>query len=1042
MKLLGGPLSRPVATGAWYVALLLVGVASLRDLPVGLTPDLDLPRLTVSLVWPNASSTEMEALVTAPTEAEAEQLRDVEEIASVSGPGWSQVQVAFSRGTDLDLAEVFLRERLAAIRDELPVELAPPAIQRTLPRGMEGGDFLVFQAWGPYTAESLRRLLEERVLPRLLAVPGVAGSDVYGGTPREIHVGLDRDAVERGLISPAEMDAVLARVGGTVPLGAVRSGGARLPAVLERPEPDVAAIADAFVTTAMPIRVADVARVRDGWAEPTRLSRLDGVPSVQVVLEREPGTNVISVAENVLSALDDMRSSLPEGVTIETIHDQSERVRDELDVLVKRSLLSIGAIFLVMVAFHRRVRAPLVVLTSVVFSALATFLLFRLAGLGMNLVTLSGLALAFGMAVDNAIVILENVALRRRAGADSRRGLAGLLRDRLITLAATREVLFPLMAATFTTAVVLMPFLYLSGDLKDYYLPFVLAVCLSLLASMGVALTLTPLLSRWGLDERPLRATGALAHVEGSVARRTSVIARAVLRGLLRWPIVPVGVALSLLVGSLWVFQEKIPTGSIFPPNTDTSLRVSIEFPPGGEIRQADALIRAFEEKALSHEYVEKGYVTQVETYVRERSATTTMRFHPGVVRTAIPEILRDEMTLLAAGVSGVKVSVQGRGPGYSAGGASVSPTYQLRLEGPDYLTLSRLAEDLGERLERNARIKNVDANLTGSFVEGAVQLAAVPDRSRIAELGVSMPELMDVVRPAIASDLAGRPLRTRDGELEARVAYAGRDALTPAELVRTLVHTDHLAPFPLGEVLEIEERPTPSEIWRRNQQYSRSVGFEYRGPRKIGNEFVQTLVENTTLPPGYTLEEGLGVFLSSREEREIHLAIALAILLVYMVSAALFESLLLPFVAIVSVPLSFIGVVSVFWITGASFDRTAYVGLILLAGIAINNALLLVHRAGRLARRAPDARAAITLAVSERARPILMTTATSVAGLVPLGWGVDPNATAGWRSLAMAGTGGLIASAIVTLVCLPPLFVLLQRRRRRPMAPSRSTTS
>lgn len=459
---------------------------------------------------------------------------------------------------------------------------------------------------------------------------------------------------------------------------------------------------------------------------------------------------------------------------------------------------------------------------------------------------------------------------------------------------------------------------------------------------------------------------------------------------------------------------------------------MSTEFPPGGETAQADALIRQFESHVLDHEFFAKHYVTSVQALVRERTAFLAVRFHPAVTRTTIPQILRDELTARAAAVSGVAISVQGQGPGYSSGGTNVSPFYQVSLRGPDYLELDRLTNDVAHRLERNGRVKNVDKNLAGMMTKDATILTLSPDRARMAILGVDMASLIDFVNPAISSDLARRPLRDEAGELDARVRYRDGDRLTP-QAFRNALLTVNGSTFSIGEVASIDEEALQSEIRRRDQQYERTIGFEYRGPRKIGNRFAKSIIENTTVPPGYTIEDGGGIFLSTSDERAILLAVAFAAALVYMVSAALFESLILPFVALFSVPLSFVGVALVFILFGEPFDRTAYVGLILLVGIAINNGLIYVHRAGAMWRKTGRAREAAVRAAAERARPILMTTATSVAGLLPLAWQADAGTVASWRSLALAGSGGLLASAAATLFVLPGTFTLLAERRRRP---------
>jgi len=1025
MRALAIPLSRPIATTATYIGLLCLSLVAARDLPLGLAPDVDLPSLTVSLVWPSASPLEMEALVTARVEAEVHELAGVEEVRSTSGSARSTIDVSFERGTDMDLTEVFLRERLAALREELPRDLRPPEITRTVPRGMEGGDFLVLQASGPYTAEALRELIEDLLLPGLLSIDGVAGAEAYGGSAEEIRIDVDRDALARGLVTTAALDRTLGAIGQDETIGRITGEGATMAAVLERPAATPEVLRRSIVSggSLRPVRLADVATVTSGLAEPTRRSRIDGQPSVQIVVAREPGSNVVRVARGVLARVDEMKPRLPRGVEIDTVYDQSERVRTELRVLVERSLLGIVAIFGVMVLFHRRWRSPLVVLVSALFAGLGTFLLFRVFRIGVNLVTLSGLALALGMAVDNAIVILDNV--RRRWP----RGNTAPSRRILRTLAATREVLAPLVASTLATAVVLVPFLYLSGDLREYYLPFAFALIASLTASIATAVTLTPLLARWAFGERRL-----LAAPRGAFARRLSRAAcvsraatSAFLDRMVGRPLVPILVAALLFAGSVYVFATQISRGSVFPSDPDTSLRVFVEFPPGGEITQVDELLQRFERIALGHEFYERKYIDQVVTHVRELSGAVIVRFHPGVARTSVPEILRDDMTLAAASVSGVSISVTGRGPGYSSGSTNVSPSYQLTLRGPSYPTLVRLAEDLGARLAKSPRVANVDLNLSGSFLPGATELVARPNRERMNDLGISMAELVGVLQPAIASELAAREVEGPEGTIDARVRTAGADALSPVGLEASLFRPAGRPPVAFGHIVDIEERPVQSAITRADQQYEKRIGYEYKGPRKAGDRFLESLVEHLALPAGYSLDETFGSYLSKEDQRGIYLALALAFVLVYLVSAALFESLLLPFVAILSVPLGLVGIAAVFWAMDEPFDRTAYIGLILLVGIAINNGLILVHRMGELYGRTRDAARAAKSAVRERARPIVMTTATSVAGALPLVWNVDPNAVAGWRALALASIGGLVTSTLFALTVTPALFVLFR---------------
>lgn len=1012
MKALAWPLRRPIATGSIYAGLAFVAAFALRDLPLSLAPDLEYPGVSVQLRWGPATPEAMEALVTSKVEAEAERLPGVREVSSVSGRGFAGVDVRFERGTRMDRAEALLRERIGALRASLPADLAPPEITAYQSDEFERVPFLALRADGPRTAESLRTLLEDRLLPRLLAVPGVSGGRVHGGGVRELRIDLDRDAFARGIVDPAGLDRALAEASGAVSLGSVRRDGLRLPVVLSPPPATPETVRRAIVNKAgdRPLRLGEVAEVWGSWSAPRRIVRVDGTPAVGLLLEREPGTNLLSVAREVKAALRRASPSLPPEVRVEIVYDQSERIARELWGLGRRAALSVAAIFLVLVLAQRRARAPLVVLVSVLFSALFTFLLFRIAGLGMNLVTLSGIALSFGMAVDTSIVLLQNITLRARGRSRS-----------LWTLAATREVLLPLLAGTLTTAVVMVPFLYLSGDLRTYYLPFVGSVCLALVASLVVSLTATPLLSNWALAPKRMPVLSARGSALESLYERLA-------RPLLKRPWIVIVTSAFLFAGSIWAFRTQVTRGAIFPNEADTGLRVSVGLPEGMEIEETEAVLSRFEEAALSHPFRQRGYIERVELRASENRGQVSVLFEPGIALTAVPEAIKEELTVLAAALFGGEISVSGFGPGFSSSRSRSTPSYQLTLRGPDYLTLKSLSEDLRDRLAREPRIREIDSNASDWMVEGASELALHPDRERLAQFGLSMREFVSFLQPAVAAELAGRSLRSPEGDLPARVRMEGGRSLARESLLAAVVPIPSGVGVSADHLCDVVEQPIQPEIRRRNQEYERSITFDYRGPRAIGNRFVRAFVEHSELPAGYSLIDGLGLFLTRVEERDLSFALGLALLLIYMTAAALFESFWIPFVALFAVPLSFIGIVTLFWATGETFDRTAYVGLILLSGIAINNALLLSHRAGRLLSWSGDPVTAALRAARERARPILITAVTSAAGLLPLALGTEAGSADTWRALALSASAGLLASAVVSLTVVPALFVALAR--------------
>lgn len=1044
---------RPVATWSIYLAVSWVALSSLSGVPLSLAPPTEEPMLSVTAFWRDASPRLVEARVTRMIEGELQRLPRVTEVRSVSSRGTAQIDASFEVGAPMERIRVLLQDRLSVLRSALPQDVSPPQIQTYVPEEFDEGMFFVLRASGPQAPAALSSALEKKLLPRLLSIPGVAGGTVYGGPREQIRIDLNPDNVAQGRIDPGRAGQAVAEVGGLETLGTERQGSHRMPIVWERPEATAAAVAARPSSRGRyrPVTLGEVADVREGWETPRSIARVDGEPAVQVVLEREPGSNVIEVADALHAALERADEFLPPWVELEVLHDQSETIREELGALTNRAGFAAIAIFVVLLLSGRGLRASVVVLSTLVFVSLSSLLLFRLFNLGFNLVTLAGVALAFGMAVDNSIVVQENAA-------DRARGRGHPLR----ILAATREVLFPLLAATATTAVVLLPFLYLSGDLRRYYLPFVLSVGLSLTASLVVALTLTPLLSLWALrgpsrgrdrEASPERfsppkpiapseegstvrqwatksvsSIGSIRRVPTKLVEKAGRFHAATLSWGLRHPWPVVTMATLVFAGSVWVFHEHVDRGAFFPPGGDTGLQVGLALPRGAQADRTDSILQEFEKIVLEHPLRAQGFVTQVETSIRENRGGIRVRLHPVVVGSAIPQVLKDELSQRAAMLSGVDVSVSGFGPGFNSGSSNVSPSYQLRLKGPDFVRLEELAEDLGRRLERHPRVRDVDTHAVGWMVEGEVALHFVPEMEELERSRVSPRRLVESLSPALAGELSEFTLRRADGEIPARVRWNDGSAPDPAEIGRSFLVTEDGRRIPMQKLFRTEDRPVQTEIRRRDQQYERGVAFDFRGPRRVGSRFVTSLVEGTELPPGYTLEEGMGVYLGRDQEREILWAVLFALTLVYLVAAALFESLLLPFVALLSVPLSFVGIPLLFWATGDPFDRTAYIGLVLLVGIAINTALLFVHRAGKLHSRGVGAAQAAARAARERARPILLTTATSVAGLLPLALFGDPGAGDSWRALALSASAGLLASSFVTLWILPPLFVLTAR--------------
>ncbi|HEX5831078.1 MAG TPA: efflux RND transporter permease subunit, partial [Gemmatimonadaceae bacterium] len=483
---------RPIATAMAYLAAALLGVAAWRNIPLELLPDTELPRLTVEATWRGASPETVEAFLTAPMEALVQQVRGVEKVVSVSrqenGEGRASLDVEFARSTDMNFARLDLLERLAAFDRELPEGAQRPTVSDYVPDELRSQrmPFLRYTVTGPYTAEALREHVDEVIAARLQQLDGVAQVVPMGGRARELEIRLNPDAIAALGLTPEAVRARLLELDLVREAGTVERGGARLTlAVRERPQSaNEVRRAMLLADRGRVVRVAEVATVHDTYEEPRALYRIDGQPGVAFVVLKRQSVNAVEVADRVKGALADMAAAHPPGVRLILDVDESRAIRAQLGDLQARSTLSAVVIFLVLLLFLGSLRSVVIVCATIAFSVLLAVNLIYFGGLSLNVLTLMGLAMGFGLIADNAIVVLENVYRRWRGGE-----APAVAAER-----GAREVALAILAGTATTLVVFVPFVYLQGELRLYYLPLAIVVGLSQLASLLVTFSFIPAL--------------------------------------------------------------------------------------------------------------------------------------------------------------------------------------------------------------------------------------------------------------------------------------------------------------------------------------------------------------------------------------------------------------------------------------------------------------------------------------------------------------------------------------------------------------------
>jgi len=1044
---------RPVAVAMTYLAVALLGLAAWWNIPIELLPNTQLPRLQVSAQWYGASPETIEAFLTSPIESVIQQVRGVEKITSESyenqGTGISSINVEFNRDTDMDFARLDLSERLATLEEDLPPGVRSVAVTPYVPPEFQeqARPFLRYTLTGPYTMEALQTFLEDDVAPEVNQIQGVAVVRVYGGRERLLEIEMEEDRVTSLGLTPSAVfqritDLDLVREAGTV-----RQGDREWAVTIRNRPSSVQEIRDAMVSAAggRLIRVSDVAVVRDTYEEVQQYYRIDGRPAVSFTVMKEVGANTVRVADRVKGRMAEMETRLPAGTRVILDQDESEDIKEQLTSLRYRALVSAVVIFAVLLIFLRSFRSAGVVFATIAFSVLIALNLIYFGGLSLNLLTLMGLAMGFGLIVDNSIVVLENV-YRRWQGGEAPLEAAE---------AGARQVVLPILAATATTLIVFVPFVYLQGELRVYYVPLALVVGLTLLASLFVAFTFIPSLAGriLGVGRGPRvtwRATASDPSQPGSDVEAGSVsessrevrefLARPPFyvrfyRGLigitLRYPWGAVVLAVACLGLSYYLFDKYVTRGMVWGGGwgQDTYVSIRITLPRGSDLERTDELVRFFEEKLSALDEVEKFTSNVQGTY-----GFIIVEFPDSLETTAVPPAIKEQMVAYSLQFSGAEVRVQGFGPSFYGGGGS-PPQYNIQILGYNYEKVRDIADDLGRRLTRMSRIRDVDTNASGNWYERdkATEFVVQIDRDALARYDMTVQEFVGRMSAVIRGQTRQDLLKIGGEELRLDVKVEGFREVDLRDLQETIITATNGTAIRIGDVVTIYPKEILARIRRENQQYERTVAYEFRGPTKLGDLVRDAVLDATVLPPGYTIKEAERWRWSDEEREQIYMVLAISILLIYMVTAALFESMKQPLCVLLTVPMALIGVFLIFFYANATFTREAYIGVIMMGGIVVNNAILLVDHINQTRREGGlSLDEAILRGTLERVRPILMTTTTTVLGLLPLvlfSEGADANI---WNALAYALIGGLLSSTFFVLTTTPALYLLFEGDRRK----------
>ena len=1011
------------------VAILLGGVAFV-NIPVDLMPEVVYPTISVRAEYEGVAPEEMETLVVRPLEEAFAAAPNVERISSSVYEGLCYVRVGFDYGVDIDEAANELRTRLDRRRRYLPEDMEAPSMYK-----YDSSQYPILYltvSADNMDSKELRHYVEKQLQYRLERVPGVAAFTVRGGLRREIHVDLDLKKLRALELSITDVVQILRRENMNRPVGPVEEG--RFDVLLRtRGEfRSLDEIRNVVLATrsGVPVYVRDIAVVEDSHEDPDYLVSVDGKPGVRMYVYKQAGANTVEVSEGLWREVDRIHKNFS-NIRIEKTRDSADFIRASIEnvqwAMVQGAVLAV----LVLLFFLRSFSSTLIIAIAIPISVISTFALMFFNGFTLNTISFGGLALGVGMLVDNAIVVLENVYRHREDGKSNLDA----------AMVGSREVSTAITASTLTTIAVFVPVLFLGGISAQMFKQLAYVVSFALLCSLVVALTVVP-----GLCAK-LR-TGAQA---GRRAEKLRQLARAWQRnlaagygGLLQWSLanrVPVILAAILLFGVALYLAPYL--GVELQPEVDEGeVRVSVELEPGTRVEVTDGVMQQL--RSVAAEHVPEIQTAMVTAGGSSRSSGSGT--HLGELRLNL--VPRAERTRSARDIANALREVLQIQPGmlirtrvsggmfrrYSS--SEDEDRLSVEIRGHNVDTATQFAETIREIMEGVPGI----AEPTISQRPGMPEMMVEVDRLRAANLGLNVSDVAATLETAIGGTRSSM-YRKEGDEFNILVRLREADRLDLGNVGRIPLTTPTGRTIPAESVIQLSRQEGPTYLSRVDQERRLFVSGAV-ADRDLGSIVadLEREVAALAMPEGFSIEFG-GEYEEQQETfQALFLASILALILVYMVMAAQFESLRDPFLILLSVPLAAIGVVLILLITDTTFNQQAFLGIIVLLGIVVNNAIVLVDYTNLLRREHGLGlhRAVVTAGV-RRMRPILMTTITTVLGLSPMALGIGEGSEL-QAPMARVVIGGLATSTLITLVFIPVMYVAFEeiaspRRARRPVS-------
>jgi HAE1 family hydrophobic/amphiphilic exporter-1 len=994
---------KPVTITMMILIVIVLGVVSFSKLHIDLLPQMELPYVMVQTSYSGAGPEEIENMVSKPLEQTLSTVQNIDGIMSISNEGSSILLMQFNFGTDMDEVMLQMREKIDMIKGYLPDGTTSPLVMKLDPNAMPIIQLAVSSKGDIYTTQ---KLAEDVISPRIERTEGTASASVSGGLEQEIEIMLKEETLKGYNLSSSYIAQMLQAANINLPGGSVKKGNNELTVrtIGEFKSLDEIKNLEIPLTRGGTVRLTDIADVRLTNKEQASIAKLDGKEVVQISVMKQSDGNTVNVSAAVNKELEKIKQEYPD-INIVTVFNQADYINFAIDNLINTAMIGGILAVIILLVFLRSFKTTLVIALSIPISIITTFVMLYFARITLNMMTIGGLALGIGMLVDNSIVVLENIYRNRSLGMDRIKA----------SIDGANEVSMAVTSSTLTTVAVFIPIVFAGGLAAAIFKDFALSIVIALFSSLIVALTMVPMLSSKLVSVKNLESEEAQEKKHGFLV----VFYKKVLSWSLRHRFVTIAISIAMFVVSVLMV---VSVGAEFFPATDQGMiNVTVSLPAGSEIEQVDDVLKEVQTSVqeipeVVSVFTSAGSGGTMGIGGDSGAGTMTVILSDLNERDRSAKEISDEIRKITKDVPGAEISVSESSMmmGMSSGAISIS------VKGDDIDTLRNIGNDFKDIIEKVDGTREV----TTSYEDGIPQVQIIADRGIASQYGLTTAQIGSSVRGVLSGSNVTK-FKIDGDEIDVVLKGDNMYGQSMSLLGMLPVPTPAGSDVPLSEIAEIKVEKGPISITRENQIRVLTVSGSVvgRDVQSVSSE-IEGLLKQYKMPSGYSYAFGGETEQIEETFADLAMVMLVAIVLVYMIIAAQFESLIQPLSIMFSVPLALSGGFIGLFVTGLPLNVIGIIGLIILVGIVVNNAIVLVDYINNRRSKGEERNAAIMKAGPIRIRPIMMTALTTILGLVPMAMGIGEGAEL-TQSMGVVVIGGLSLSTVLTLVVVPVMYTI-----------------